>query len=182
MAAAAGTPAHFSAFGAAKKMAPSVQTSSAMQTAPSNTNAFRRQRLLVGQKKPTLRAFLASVLTAEVYDVVGVATGIDLLDAVTVSLHPEFGSGSFALVIVETSLLHEAELKAFNRLADWTKLPPFIFIASFGDKAVRAQLEPFETVALFEQPFDIVNLRNSVNGFLRRPPRVDRNPQVMTHS
>lgn len=153
-----------------------------MQTAPSNTNAFRRQRLLVGQKKPTLRAFLASVLTAEGYDVVGVATGIDLLDAVTVSLHPEFGSGSFALVIVETSLLHEAELKAFNRLADWTKLPPFIFIGSLGGKTVRAKPEPFETVAVFEQPLDIVNLRHRVNSFLRRPHRDDRGQQTGTHS
>ena len=80
-------------------MALLVQASSAMHTAPSNTNASRRLRLLVGEKNPALRSFLASVFTAESYDVVGVATGIDLLDAVAVSLHPEFGSGAFALVI-----------------------------------------------------------------------------------
>ena len=91
-----------------------------MRTSPANTNASRKLRLLVGEKKPALRAFLASVFTAESYDVVSVATGIDLLDAVAVSLHPEFGSGAFALVISETSLLREAELQSFNRLADWT--------------------------------------------------------------
>jgi DNA-binding response OmpR family regulator len=163
-------------------MAPSVQASSAMQTPPSNTNAPRRQRLLVGQKNPTLRDFVASVLSVEGHEVVGVSTGIDLVDAVSVSLHPEFGSGAFALVIAETSLLHEAELQAFNRLADWARLPPFIFIASFGDKAVRAKVEPFETVAVFEQPLDIVNLRHRVNTFLRRPPRDDRSLQTATHS
>jgi DNA-binding response OmpR family regulator len=153
-----------------------------MQTAPSNMNASRKQRLLVGEKNAPLRSFLASVLTAEGYDVVGVSTGIDLVDAVSVSLHPEFGSGVFALVIAETSLLHEAELQSFNRLADWTRLPPFIFIASFGDKAVRAKLEPFEMVAVFEQPLDVVNLRSRVNSFLRRPPQDGRSLQTATRS
>jgi DNA-binding response OmpR family regulator len=163
-------------------MALLVQASSAMHTAPSNTNASRRLRLLVGEKNPTLRSFLASVFTAESYDVVGVATGIDLLDAVAVSLHPEFGSGAFALVISETSLLREAELQSLNRLADWTGLPPFIFIASPGDKAVRAKLETFETVAVLEQPLDIADLRDRVNTFLRHPPEADRSLQPATHS
>jgi len=144
-----------------------------MRTASSNTNGSHKLRLLVGEKNPTVRSFLLSVFTAEGYDVVGVAIGIDLLDAVAVSLHPEFGSGAFALVICNTSLLHEVELQAFNRLADWTKLPPFIFIASFGDKALHAQLEPFETVAVLEQPPDIADLRGRVNSFLRHSPRYD---------
>ena len=153
-----------------------------MRTSPANTNASRKLRLLVGEKKPALRAFLASVFTAESYDVVSVATGIDLLDAVAVSLHPEFGSGAFALVISETSLLREAELQSFNRLADWTGLPPFIFIASHGDKALREKLEPFETVAVLEQPLDIANLRDRVNSFLQRPLRDDRSLQSATRS
>jgi CheY-like chemotaxis protein len=152
-----------------------------MRTAPSNTNGSRKQRLLVGEKNPALRSFLASVFTAEGYDVVAVATGIDLLDAATVSLHPEFGSGAFALVISQTSLLCETELQAFNRLADWARLPPFIFIASFGDKAVHAKLEPFETVAVLEQPLDMANLRDRVNSFLCHPPRNDRSLQPAAH-
>jgi DNA-binding response OmpR family regulator len=163
-------------------MAPSVQEGSAMRTAPSNTNASRKLRLLVGEKNPALRGFLASVFTAESYDVVSVATGIDLRDAIAVSLHPEFGSGAFALVISDTSLLRETELQPFNRLADWTGLPPFIFIASFGDKASRAKLETFETVAVLEQPLDIASLRDRVNNFLRHPPRDDRSLQSAANS
>jgi DNA-binding response OmpR family regulator len=161
-------------------MAPSVQASSAMQTAPSNTNASRKLRLLVGEKNPALRGFLASVFTAESYDVVSVATGIDLLDTIAVSLHPEFGSGAFALVISDTSLLREAVLQSFNRLADWTGLPPFIFIASFGDRALRTKLEPFETVAVLEQPLDIADLRDRVNSFLHH--RDERSLQLVSHS
>jgi CheY-like chemotaxis protein len=153
-----------------------------MLTAPSNTNASHKQRLLVGEKNPTLRSFLLSVFTAEGYDVVEAATGVDLLDAVTVSLHPEFGSGAFALVISETTLLCEAELQAFDRLGDWTSLPPFMFIAtSLGDMALDARLEPFETIAVLEQPVDIASLRDRVNSFLHHPPRNHRSLQSASH-
>jgi DNA-binding response OmpR family regulator len=153
-----------------------------MQTAPSNTNAPRRQRLLVGERNPALRGMLTSVFAAESYDVVAVATGIDLLDAVSVSLHPEFGSGDFALVIAETSLLQEGELQSFARLADWARLPPVIFITSFGDKAVRTKLELFETVAVLEQPLDVANLRHRVNSFLQPPRREEPSVDLATHS
>lgn len=150
-----------------------------MLTAPSNTNASRKQRLLVGERSPTLRGLLTSVLTAEGYDVAEAASGVDLLDAVTVSLHPEFGSGEFALVISEPALLCEAELQAFNRLADWTSLPPFMFLATgLGDRTLPAQPHPFEAVAVIERPVDLAKLRDRVNGFLRRQLQAARRVQV----
>jgi CheY-like chemotaxis protein len=152
-----------------------------MLTAPSNTNASRKPRLLVGDKSPTLRSLLTSVLTAEGYDVAEAATGVDLLDAVTVSLHPEFGCGEFALVISETTLLCEAELQAFNRLADWTRLPPFMFLAtSTGGRTLPAQPHPFEAVAVIERPVDLAKLRDRVNGFLRRQLQAASSLQVAT--
>jgi CheY-like chemotaxis protein len=61
-----------------------------LQAAQSRANGTRKQRLLVSENNPALRDFLLSVFTAEGYEVVGVANGSDLLDAVAVSLHPEF--------------------------------------------------------------------------------------------
>ncbi len=137
-----------------------------MQVAPSNSNGLRKPRLLVGEKNHVLRGFLKSVFSAEGYEVIEAASGADLLDALTISLHPEFGSGAFALVLSDTSFLREVELESWSRLGEWAPLPPFIFIAGLGDK-VPAKLEPFETVAVFGQPLDIANLRDRVNSFLR---------------
>ena len=117
-----------------------------MQVTPSNSNGLRKPRLLVGEKNHVLRGFLKSVFSAEGYDVIEAASGADLLDALTISLHPEFGSGAFALVISDTSFLREVELESFNKLGDWAPLPPFIFIASALLPA-RAIFPPFTASA-----------------------------------
>ena len=124
---------------------------------------------MVGENNPSLRDFLLSVFTAEGYEVVGVANGSDLLDVVAVSLHPEFGSGKFDLVISESRMLGATELHAFSRLGDWAKVPPFVFIASFGDKELHVKAKPFDAVAILEKPVEMANLRDLVNSFLHRP-------------
>ena len=124
---------------------------------------------MVGENNQSLRDFLLSVFTAEGYEVVGVANGIDLLDAVAVSLHPEFGSGEFDLVISESRMLGAPELQAFSKLGDWAKVPPFVFIASFGEKELHVKARPFGAVAVLEKPIEMANLRDLVNGFLHHP-------------
>ena len=143
-----------------------VRAMQELQAVQSQANSARKQRLLVGEKNPAIRDFLLSVFTAEGYEVVGVANGSDLLDAVAVSLHPEFGSGEFDLVISESRMLGAPELQAFSKLGDWAKVPPFVFIASFGEnmKAI-----PFGAVAVLEKPIEMANLRDLVNGFLHHP-------------
>jgi DNA-binding NtrC family response regulator len=140
-----------------------------LQVAQSKANGTRKQRLLVGENNQSLRDFLLSVFTAEGYEVVGVANGIDLLDAVAVSLHPEFGSGEFDLVISESRMLGAPELQAFSKLGDWAKVPPFVFIASFGEKELHVKARPFGAVAVLEKPIEMANLRDLVNGFLHHP-------------
>jgi DNA-binding NtrC family response regulator len=140
-----------------------------VQAAQSKSNDSHKQRLLVGEKNPAIRDFLLSVFTAEGYEVVGVANGIDLLDALAVSLHPELGSGEFDLVISESRMLGALELQAFSKLGDTAKVPPFVCIASFGDKEPQVKARPFEAVAVLEQPLDMVNLRDLVNNFLHHP-------------
>jgi CheY-like chemotaxis protein len=153
-------------------LAPLVQAGKAMQelqSAQSIANGSRRQRLLVGEKSPTIRDFLLSVFTAEGYEVVGVANGSDLLDAVAVSLHPEFGSGEFDLVISESCVLGATELQAFGNRRNRVKVPPFVFIASSGDKELHAKAQAFDAVAVLEKPIEMANLRDLVNSFLHHP-------------
>ena len=75
------------------------------RTTPSKSNDVRKHRLLIGKANPALREYLLAVLWADGHDVVAMARGIDLLDTLAVSLHPEFGSGRFDLVIAEARML-----------------------------------------------------------------------------
>ena len=146
-----------------------VRAMQELQAAQSQANGARKQRLLVGENNPSLRDFLLSVFTAEGYEVIGVANGIDLLDAVAVSLHPELGSGEFDLVISESRILGAPELHAFGKLGNWARVPPFFFIASFGEKELHVKARPFDAVAVLEKPIDMANLRDLVNSFLHHP-------------
>jgi CheY-like chemotaxis protein len=71
------------------------------RTTPSKPNGVRKHRLLIGEANPALREYLLAVLRSDGHEVVAMASGLDLLDTLAVSLHPEFGSGHFDLVISE---------------------------------------------------------------------------------
>ncbi len=180
------TPLRLQRIGTRKPgLAPLVQTVRAMeelQAAQSNANGARKQRLLVVENNPSLRDFLLSVFTAEGYEVVGVANGIDLLDAVAVSLHPEFGSGEFDLVISESRMVGETELQALSKLGNWATVPPFVFIASFGEKELHVKTRPFDAVAVLEKPIEMANLRDLVNRFLRHPTKEHSGVPADTHA
>jgi DNA-binding response OmpR family regulator len=124
---------------------------------------------LVGEHNRALREVLHAVFRAEGYDVMTAANGIDLLDAVAVSLHPEFGSGEFDLVIAEARVLGAPALQSFRKLRGRAKVPPFVFITDFGKEELRAKARPFDAVAVLEKPLDLDNLRDLVNSFLRHP-------------
>ena len=159
-----------------------VRSMQELQSAQSAANGSRRQRILVGEKNPAIRDFLLSVFMAEGYEVVGVANGSDLLDAVAVSLHPEFGSGEFDLVISESRVLGATELQAFSKRGNWAKVPPFVFIASFGDKELDVKARAFDAVAVLEKPIEIANLRDLVNRFLHHPAREQRGGPTDIHA
>ena len=71
------------------------------RTTPSKPNGVRKHRLLIGEANPALREYLLAVLRSDGHEVVAMASGLDLLDTLAVSIHPEFGSGHFDLVISE---------------------------------------------------------------------------------
>ncbi len=66
-------------------------------------------------------------------------------------------------------MLGAPELQAFSKLGGRAKVPPFVFIASSGDKELQVEARPFEAVAVLEKPIDMANLRDLVNSFLHHP-------------
>ena len=138
------------------------------QTAPSKVNGFRNHRLLVGENNPSLRDYLLAVLRGDGHEVVAMPSGMDLLDTLAVSLHPELGSGHFDLVISEARMLGAAEARVFSELENRAKAPPFVLISAFRDKELQVKAAQFGAVAVLDMPLDIDNLLEIVNGFLHR--------------
>jgi len=90
-------------------------------------------------------------------------SGIDLLDTLAVSLHPEFGSGRFDLVIADARMLGAENAKMFCKLGNRAKLPPFVFTTVYGDKDLDAKTKQFGALAVLEKPLDMNDLRQVVN-------------------
>ena len=137
-------------------------------TAPWKANGIRNHRLLLGENNPALRDYLLAVLRADGHEVVAMSSGIDLLDTLAVSLHPEYGSGEFDLVISEARMLGAAEARVFSELENRAKAPPFVLITAFRDMELHVKAEQFGALAVLDNPLEIDDLRQIVNSFLHQ--------------
>jgi DNA-binding NtrC family response regulator len=138
------------------------------RAAPSKANGSLMHRVLIGVANSSLRDLLFAILMADGHEVVGMASGPDLLDTLAVSLQPECGSGKFDLVIAETRMLDKGEAMVFSELGRRAKAPPFIFIVTYGDKKLQVKAKQFGALAMVDTPLDLDNLRQIVNSSLDR--------------
>ena len=139
------------------------------RTAPSKANGSFQRRLLIGESNPALRDYLLAVLRADGHEVVAMTNGIDLLDTLAVSLHPQSGSAGFDLVITDARMLGKAESEMFSELGNRAKAPPFVFTVSFREKELQARAVQFGALAVLDKPLDIDRLREIVNSSLHQP-------------
>ena len=133
------------------------------RTTPSKTKGVHQHRLLIGEANPALRDYLLAVLEADGHEVVTMASGVDLLDTLAVSFHPEFGSGRFDLVIAESRMLGAQEARVFSGFRGRTRVPPFVFTTVYGDRELQTKAKQFGALAVLEKPLDIDELRQIVN-------------------
>ena len=147
------------------------------RTTSSKSNGVGKHRLLIGETNPALREYLLAVLRSDGYEVVAMANGLDLVDALAVSLHPEFGSGHFDLVISEARMLGAQEARMFSKFGDRAKIPPLVFTTFFRDRELQAKAKQFGALAVLDKPLDIDDLREIVNSSLH-PLTEDRGQLV----
>jgi CheY-like chemotaxis protein len=136
------------------------------RTTPSKANCVRKHRLLIGETNPVLREYLVAVLGADGHEVVAMATGVDLMDTLAVSLHPEFGSGHFDLVISEARILGAEQARMLLAFGDQAEVPPLILTTVFRDKELHAKAKQFGALAVLDKPLDIDELRQIVDASL----------------
>ena len=139
------------------------------RTTPSKVNSARKHRILIGEANAALRDYLLAVLGADGHEVVAMASGVDLMDTLAVSLHPEFGSGHFDLVISEARMLGAGEARVLRGFGDRAKIPPFVLTTVFRDKELQVKARQFGALTVLDKPLDVDELRQIVNTFMHHP-------------
>jgi len=137
---------------------PATQPSSGQRLAPCS-------RLLVAEDDRDLRDLLVAGLRADGYDIVEVATGLELLDALMKSALATNGH-AFDLVISDVRMPGLSGVDALAKLGHGTRAAPVLFITAFGDDEVHEQARQAGAIDVLDKPIDIDDLRAFVAAFL----------------
>lgn len=123
-------------------------------------------RVLVAEDDDEMRRFLVAALRNNGYEVVAVANGWELLDALAAQLRERVSP--IKLIISDLRMPDVTGFKVLDclRRAEWRT--PFILITAFGGCEVTEEARQRGAVAVFDKPFDIDDLRTAVGHFIRK--------------
>lgn len=96
---------------------------------------------------------------AEGYEVKTAVTGTELLDKLAVSLHPEYGCGTIDVVVAESVLLGQRELRRLRSLAEWARIPPFVLLLDAANTDAPDWMADLGTAVTIDKPLDLDHLR-----------------------
>ncbi|MGI6416645.1 MAG: response regulator [Thermoguttaceae bacterium] len=125
-----------------------------------------RPRVLLGEDDAEMRSVLSEALREKGYGVVECADGLRVLErlssvvlssAVT-SRDPE----NFALIISDIRMPGVNGMSILEGVQLFEHFPPVILITAFGDEETHAEATRLGAAAMFDKPFDIVDLLDKV--------------------
>lgn len=125
-----------------------------------------RPRVLLGEDDAEMRSVLSEALREKGYGVVECADGLRVLErlssvvlssAVT-SRDPE----NFALIISDIRMPGVNGMSILEGVKLFEHFPPVILITAFGDEEAHAEAARLGAAAMFDKPFDIVDLLDKV--------------------
>lgn len=135
---------------------------------PESPDAMTRpRRLLLAEDDSALRFMLASALRQDGYQVVAVANGVDLMDLLFDSLRRDGAVARFDLVLSDLRMPGWPGLESLAEIRRHRGVPPMILFTAFGDEATHRRAREIGAVTLFDKPFDLDELRETVAKSLR---------------
>jgi two-component system response regulator (stage 0 sporulation protein F) len=120
------------------------------------------QRILLAEDDSSFRYLLAALLRRDGYQVVSVATGVDLMDVLFDSLSKDSPVLGFDLVLSDIRMPGWPGLDALYSLKHVPDMPPLILFTAFGDFETRRRAREIGALALLDKPFDLDELRRWV--------------------
>ncbi len=127
--------------------------------------AQARPRIILAEDDQDMRQLLASALSEDGYDVIEIADGAELLQAIHSRQHQRVARGIISDIQMPL-------LSGFDVLADLRSTNPtipVILITAFGDERTHAAARMLGVAAVFNKPFDVDDLRTAVLNIM--PPR-----------
>jgi CheY-like chemotaxis protein len=118
--------------------------------------------ILLAEDDSSFRYLLASSLRNDGYQVVAVATGVDLMDVLGDSLSSDSLVAGFDLVLSDIRMPGWSGLGALATVHNHPGMPPFILFTAFGDDETHRRAHELGALALLDKPFDIDELRRLV--------------------
>jgi two-component system response regulator AtoC len=133
----------------------------------------RRFRILVAEDDVEMRRLVAGALRDDGHDVVELADGGKLLAEITVGAKARAEENAVDLVISDIRMPISTGLQILEALRRARWRTPVILMTAFGDDATRRHAENLSAV-LFDKPFDLDDLRATVEHLLQRAPYPER--------
>ena len=120
------------------------------------------RRILLAEDDSSFRYLLAALLRRDGYQVVSVATGVDLMDLLFDSLSKDSPVPGFDLVLSDIRMPGWPGLDALSSLRYVPGMPPLILFTAFGDPETRWRAREIGALALLDKPFDLDEMRRLV--------------------
>src|SRR6266478_1501590 len=124
-------------------------------------------RILLAEDDKALRSLLTGALIRSGYEVVAVADGTQLLEALGASLAREKQTQDFDLVISDVRMPGWSGLQVLADLYGVVARPPMVLITAFGDDAFHRHARQLGALTM-DKPLDVDDLRRVVSELLLR--------------
>jgi DNA-binding response OmpR family regulator len=130
---------------------------------PHSLKSKNRHRILVAEDDAQMRSVIGEVLRRDGYDVLEAEDGEKFIMRIAARyMRPEL---SCDLIVCDIRMPGPSGLEVLRAIRDTEWRVPAIVMTAFGDSATRAEVEGMGAV-LFEKPFDMADLRDTVASLL----------------
>jgi DNA-binding response OmpR family regulator len=133
-----------------------------MRAEPSPARQKRALRVLLAEDDGEMRRLLASVFAKDGYQIIEVENGEDLVNFFRFALLDKSLCGSVDVVVSDLRMPGYSGLEALAGLRAAGCAVPFILITAFGSEEIHQQARDLGATAVFDKPFDMVDLRTVV--------------------
>jgi two-component system, response regulator, stage 0 sporulation protein F len=123
----------------------------------------RRLRILLAEDEPQMRTLVADALRRDGHFVLEAPDGAALLEHLQHALQNDFPEAADSLIISDVRMPRRGGLGLIQELLELQWCPPCILITGFGDEQLHAEARRLGAVAVFDKPFDVDDLRATVN-------------------
>jgi CheY-like chemotaxis protein len=129
-----------------------------------------RPRILLAEDDAEMRELITSELEHAGYEVVPCRDGMQLLDCVS-SIRTDDDPLDFDLIVSDIRMPGVDGLSLLEGLRQWAELRPLqmILMTAFGDESIHRRARELGAVAVFDKPFQMVDLLAKVAEILPSP-------------